>query len=121
MMDIKIIRRGHVFKKKPLSGTAQKNIDNAIDNKINEMAVYSKQLAPVLHYVLAPDIEFSPDHIGNMHYIYGSYLPYSRRWEYEHRSKSGYFRKSVSKHAPLLADDIVKAIQEGVEKHARTV
>mgnify|MGYP001263499459 FL=1 len=85
-MDIKfdIKRKGTLFS----MFKSTKGVEQAIDHKIGIytqiMANMTYSYAPVLEHVLAPSILNSPKKLGNMHYIYGSTVPYSRRWEYEH-------------------------------------
>lgn len=95
------------------------SVDDTMAKKVQDMADRSHDLAPVLHYVLAPSIRESPTKKKQMHYIYGSPVPYSRRWEYEHRTKSGYFRRSVGEHAPVLAKEIGEAIMGEVISSAK--
>lgn len=92
--------------------------DKEIQKGVQAMANRSHDLAPVLHYVLAPSIRNSPVKKGSMRYMYGSPVPYSRRWEFEHRTKSGYFRKSVEAESPVLARSIAEAILGEVERHS---
>lgn len=121
MINVRFHKKGTVFKGGHLQGKMAKNIDHAMSTGVQRMARETHDLAPVLHYVLAPSIANSPSRLGQHHYIYGSELPYSRRWEYEHHTKSGYFRKSVGKYAPELADEIAKAIIKGVDESAEFV
>lgn len=93
-------------------------IDEEIERAILKMAIESHKRAPVLHYILAPSIMFSPDKLGKAHYVYGTAVPYGRRWEYEHSTKSGYFRKSVENHLPELTKRIMSALEKGAESGA---
>lgn len=94
------------------------NIDQEIERAILKMAIESHKRAPVLHYVLAPSIMFSPNKLGQAHYTYGTAVPYGRRWEYEHSTKSGYFRKSVENNLPTLTERILSALEKGAESGA---
>ena len=122
-MDIKfdIKRRGTVFSMFKSTKGVEKAIDHKIGIYTQIMANMTYSYAPVLEHVLAPSILNSPKKLGDMHYIYGSTVPYSRRWEYEHRTKSGYFRKSVEKNAPKLAEEIANAVKGSVEGSAKKV
>jgi len=118
MIKIGIIPNGKWIDVEKVIRNSEDNIDQEIERAILKMAIESHKRAPVLHYVLAPSIMFSPDKLGKAHYIYGTAVPYGRRWEYEHRTKSGYFRKSVENHLPELTNRILTALEKGANSGA---
>lgn len=73
----------------------RERVDKTTEEYARKMANDSAAMAPVLYNVLRPSIAASVRKEKEMHWYYGSPVPYARRWEYEHRSKAGYFRKSV--------------------------
>lgn len=98
-----------------------KGVDSSMMEYTKKMAKDSHDYAPVLEYILAPGILNSPTRMGLMHFAYGTELSYGVRWEYDHKTKSGYFRRSVEKNAPLLAEELAKQISGGVTKGAKKI
>lgn len=89
----------------------RRQIDEDIEQGITDMAETSYEYAPVDTGALRSSILASVQREGIMEYIYGSHLPYAQRQEYEHKTKKGFFRRSIREHRA----DLRKKIQMTVK------
>lgn len=89
----------------------EEKLDRELEQGIRRMARTSFELAPVLTGALRESILRSPKKDGHLQYIYGSTLPYAQRQEYEHKTKRGYFRKSVKQNKAPVAKEIANMIK----------
>lgn len=74
---------------------AQGKADRVTESYARKMANDSGDMAPVDTGALRTNIIASPRRIKPALWEYGGTLPYTRRQEYEHRTKKGFIRKSV--------------------------
>lgn len=77
---------------------AAENLSDALDLDIaqetRKMAIQAAKNAPVETGALRSSILSSVRRDGTMTYYFGSYLPYALRQEYEHKSRSPFFRQA---------------------------
>lgn len=67
--------------------------------------------APVETGALRTSILGSIQRVGDMEYIFGSYMPYAQRQEYEHRTKKQYLHRAVWSETPRLKKEIRNSIK----------
>lgn len=82
----------------------KKRIRTALEEGIHDMAEDSYEMAPRDTTALAQSIKASVTQENQMKWYYGSIMPYAQRQEYEHKSRRGYFRKSIAKNKVLIRD-----------------
>lgn len=95
-MRIKIDVSGIEHVKAKLGSGAADDLERAIDLDIGvetrNMANDAADRAPIETGALKASIRYSVRREGKMQYYFGSWLPYALRQEYEHKSKSPFFR-----------------------------
>ena len=74
---------------------AQYRADKVTETYTRKMANDSAAMAPVDTGDLRANLLASPRRVSNAVWEYGGTLAYTRRQEYEHKSKKGFIRKSV--------------------------
>ena len=74
---------------------AQSRADKVTETYTRKMANDSAAMAPVKSGDLRANLLASPRRVSNAVWEYGGTLAYTRRQEYEHKSKKGFIRKSV--------------------------
>lgn len=74
---------------------AQGNADKVTETYTRKMANDSADMAPVKSGDLRANLAASPHRLKPAVWEFGGTLPYTRRQEYEHKTKKGFIRKSV--------------------------
>jgi phage-related minor tail protein len=87
-------------------------IDKDVERGVRQMANDSAEMAPVKSGRLAGSIPKTVSKVDEMAWEYGSDVEYATRQEYEHKSRKGFFRKSVWANRQKLRDKIRKTINE---------
>lgn len=80
----------------------RKRVGNVIEEGVRDMAEDSYQMAPKDTTALAQSILTSVEKEAPLTWYYGSTMPYAQRQEYEHKTKRGYFRRSIAKNQILI-------------------
>ena len=91
---------------------AQGNADKVTETYTRKMANDSADMAPVKSGDLRANLAASPHRLKPAVWEYGGTLPYTRRQEYEHKTKKGFIRKSVWKNR----NDYREALRREVSK-----
>ena len=91
---------------------AQGNADKVTETYTRKMANDSADMAPVKSGDLRANLAASPRRLKPAVWEYGGTLPYTRRQEYEHKTKKGFIRKSVWKNR----NDYREALRREVSK-----
>lgn len=89
---------------KSLPAEAKEKLDNVVEKRALLMVNETRNRAPKLTGKLANSIDIKEK--ASMMRTYGSNVEYARRQEFEHKTKKGYFRKTVAKHRPLFFNDV---------------
>ena len=89
------------------AGKMKGRIGRALEEGIEDMAEDSYEMAPKDTTALANSIKASIMQEAPLTWYYGSVMPYAQRQEYEHKSKKGYFRRSVNKNKGMVYERIV--------------
>jgi phage-related minor tail protein len=87
-------------------------IDQDVERGVRQMANDSAEMAPVKSGRLAGSIPKTVSKVDQMTWEYGSDVEYATRQEYEHKSRKGFFRKSVWANRQKLRDKIRSTINE---------
>lgn len=82
-----------------------------IADGVRKMTLAAFKNAPVETGALRSSILSSIQREGDMEYIFGSYMPYAQRQEYEHRSKNMYLHRAVWSEQGGIKRDIKKTIK----------
>lgn len=90
----------------------RRRVGLALEEGIRDMADDSYDMAPKDTTALAQSILASVQKEAPLTWYYGSVAPYAQRQEYEHKSKKGYFRRSVNKNKGLIHSRIVDIIND---------
>ena len=91
---------------------AQGNADKVTETYTRKMANDSADMAPVKSGDLRSNLAASPYRLKPAVWQFGGTLPYTRRQEYEHKTKKGFIRKSVWKNR----NDYREALRREVAK-----
>lgn len=91
---------------------AQGNADKVTETYTRKMANDSANMAPVKSGDMRANIAASPTRLAPASWQFGGTLPYTRRQEYEHKTKKGFIRKSVWKNR----NDYREALKREVSK-----
>ena len=91
---------------------AQGNADKVTESYTRKMANDSADMAPVKSGDMRADIASSPTRLARASWQFGGTLPYTRRQEYEHKTKKGFIRKAVWKNR----NDYREALRREVAK-----
>lgn len=95
-MNVKVSGLDSVMKDFSLAGIkAQGNADKVTETYTRKMANESADMAPVKSGDLRTNLIASPYRLKAGTWQFGGTLPYTRRQEYEHKSKKGFIRKAV--------------------------
>lgn len=89
-----------------------RKIDQDVERGVRQMANDSAEMAPVKSGRLAGSIPKTVSKVSPMAWEYGSDVEYATRQEYEHKSRKGFFRKSVWTNWQKLRDKIRRTINE---------
>lgn len=84
----------------------KQKLDEVVERRTLEMVNETRKRAPRLTGKLAGSIGIKDSETRPLTRVYGSDIEYARRQEFEHKSKKGYFRKTVAKHRPLFFKDV---------------
>lgn len=84
----------------------ERRVDDDLSEGIDAMAERSYEYAPKDTTALANSILASVHKEAPLTYVYGSHMPYAQRQEYEHKTKRGYFRRSVNREKIYLYEKI---------------
>lgn len=68
--------------------------------------------APVDTGALQASIRHSTKRTREAEYIFGSYMPYAQRQEYEHKTKYAYFRKAMWKNTPIIEYELTQLVKK---------
>ena len=91
---------------------AQGNADKVTETYARKMANDSANMAPVKSGDMRANIASSPHRLKLAVWEFGGTLPYTRRQEYEHKTKKGFIRKAVWKNR----NDYREALRREVSK-----
>src|SRR5699024_9102200 len=91
---------------------AQGNADKVTETYTRKMANVSVKNAPVKSGDLRANLASSPHRIAPASWQFGGTLPYTRRQEYEHKTRKGFIRKAVWKNR----NDYREALKREVSK-----
>lgn len=91
-------------------------VDDDLEEGIDRMAERSYEYAPVDTSALKHSILASVTKLSRHHYMYGSHLPYAQRQEYEHKTKKGFFRRSVLHESPEIHAKIASTVKRHFDK-----
>src|SRR5690625_1602087 len=91
---------------------AQGNADKVTETYTRKMANDSADMAPVKSGELRAELAARPHRLKPAVWQFGGTLPYTRRQEYEHKTKKGFIRKSVWKNR----NDYREALKREVPK-----
>lgn len=95
-MNVNVKGLDKVMKDFSLAGMeAQGTADKVTETYTRKMANDSADMAPVKSGDLRANLAASPRRLKPAVWEYGGTLPYTRRQEYEHRTKKGFIRKAV--------------------------
>lgn len=95
-LDIKVDGLDEVMRKFSLAGIqAQGDADKVTETYARKMANEAGANAPVDSSDLRANLIASPRRLGPAAWEFGGTLAYTRRQEYEHKSKKGFIRKAV--------------------------
>ena len=95
-MNVKVSGLDSVMKDFSLAGIkAQGNADKVTETYTRKMANEAGENAPVDSGDLRANLLASPHRLTPTTWEFGGTLPYTRRQEYEHKSKKGFIRKAV--------------------------
>ncbi len=95
-MNVNVKGLNSVMKDFSLAGIkAQGNADKVTETYARKMANESADMAPVKSGDLRANLISSPYRLKAGTWQFGGTLPYTRRQEYEHKSKKGFIRKAV--------------------------
>lgn len=86
-------------------------VGTALEEGIRDMAEDSYEMAPKDTTALAQSILASVQKEAPLTWYYGSVAPYAQRQEYEHKTKRGYFRRSVNKNKIFIQDRIAYIVE----------
>lgn len=86
-------------------------IDTDIHVGVEKMAIEAFKNAPVETGALRSSILRSPMKIRDMNYVFGSYMPYAQRQEYEHKTKKLYLHRAVWSETPKLQRELKRTIK----------
>jgi len=89
-------------------------VDEAVERTALQMVNTSRQEAPRLTGRLANSIDIFPQDTKQGERTWGSDVEYARRQEYEHRTKSGYIRRSVTKHEGTFKTELENAVRRSI-------
>lgn len=89
---------------------AQYRADKVTETYTRKMANESAGMAPVKSGDMRANILASPRRVSNAVWEYGGTLAYTRRQEYEHKSKKGFIRKAVWKNRNAYRDAIKREV-----------
>lgn len=89
-----------------LNAEGKQKLDEVVERRALEMVNETRKRAPRLTGKLANSIDIIPSETKPLTRTYGSNVEYARRQEFEHKSKKGFFRKTVAKHRPLFFKDV---------------
>lgn len=82
---------------------------------VQKMAIQAYKNAPVETGALRASILRSVQRDGDLEYIFGSYMPYAQRQEYEHKTKRMYLHRAIwVNEVPLRRE-----FEQTVKKHFR--
>jgi len=81
---------------------------------VRKMTLAAFKNAPVETGALRSSILKSITREGSMEYIFGSYMPYAQRQEYEHRTKNRYLHRAVWSEQGGIERDIKKSIRRSL-------
>lgn len=84
----------------------KQKLDEVVERRALEMVNETREKAPRLTGKLANSINIVQSETKPLTRTYGSNVEYARRQEYEHKTKKGYFRRTVAKHRPLFFKDV---------------
>lgn len=79
---------------------------------VQKMAIDAFKNAPVDTTALRASILRSVKHDRDMDYIFGSYMPYAQRQEYEHKTKKMYMHRAVWSNLVPLKRDLAKTVRK---------
>jgi hypothetical protein len=88
------------------------NVDKDVERSVRQMANDSAKMAPVKTGRLAGSIPKTVRKVSEMVWEYGSDVEYATRQEYEHKSRKGFFRKSIWTNRQKLRDRIRNTIKD---------
>src|SRR5690625_3003683 len=95
-MNVNVSGLDKVMKDFSLAGIkAQGNADKVTETYTRKMANEAGKQAPVDTGDLRANLIASPHRLAPASWQFGGTLPYTRRQEYEHRTKKGFIRKAV--------------------------
>lgn len=82
---------------------------------VRKMTLAAFKNAPVETGALRSSILSSIQREGSMEYIFGSYMPYAQRQEYEHRTRNRYLHRAVWSEQGGIERDIKKSIRRSLK------
>lgn len=90
-------------------------VDEAVERRALLIVNDIKSNAPRLTGRLANSFDIVPQYTKLGQRAIGSEIEYAQRQEYEHATKKGFVRNTVTNHEPYLENDLRDAVQRGLE------
>lgn len=90
-------------------------VDEAVERRALLIVNDIKSNAPRLTGRLANSFDIVPQYTRLGERAIGSEIEYAQRQEYEHATKKGFVRNTVTNHEPYLENDLRDAVQRGLE------
>lgn len=101
-----------------LGSAAANRLESAVEidvaTGVRKMTLAAFKNAPVETGALRSSILKSIQREGSMEYIFGSYMPYAQRQEYEHRTKNRYLHRAVWAEQGGIEREIRKSIKRSM-------
>lgn len=92
-------------------GKLEAKIQTTMHVGVQRMAIDAYKFAPVETGALRASILRSVQHDRDIDYIFGSYMPYAQRQEYEHKTRKMYLHRAVWTNIVPLKKDLAKTIR----------
>lgn len=92
-------------------GKLEAKIQTTMHVGVQKMATDAFKNAPVETGALRSSILRSVRHDRDIDYIFGSYMPYAQRQEYEHKTRKMYLHRAVWTNLVPLKRDLAKTVR----------
>lgn len=90
----------------------KRRVGLVIEEGTRDMAEQAYQYAPKDTTALAQSIIASVEREAPLTWYFGSTMPYAQRQEYEHKTKSAYFRRAIWKETPFVYDRLTTVVKD---------
>lgn len=112
MLKIKAQGLSEALKKAgKMRGQLHDDADKAVEYTAKKVVNLARERAPRRDGFLKNSIQIMRQYTAPLTRVIGSDRPYARRQEYEHKSRRGYFRKSMFDGRKVLREKIADAIK----------